>query len=204
MLIRLWRPGDHIFLFGFSRGAYTVRCLAGFWRTAASPRGRAPGYEIRRRLATIAVEVYQHTASVPRVSHAAAERADGSARRARASSVKPTPHGGRIHPNTRTLSGGVRHSHFDCEHGLVDYSHYRGAGWRCPRGPVVDRLSVHRHFCRTGRLRRARARPFHPPSRPCGGRGLAVVVAVFVIAFVWYVTQQVKFAPRSDRNARGA
>jgi hypothetical protein len=33
---------------------------------------------------------------------------------------------------------------------------------------------------------------------------LAVVVAVFVIAFVWYVTQQVKFAPRSDRNARGA
>src|SRR5690348_12621714 len=27
-LIRLWRPGDRIFLFGFSRGAYTVRCLA--------------------------------------------------------------------------------------------------------------------------------------------------------------------------------
>ncbi|MGC2689578.1 MAG: DUF2235 domain-containing protein [Pseudolabrys sp.] len=28
-IIRLWRPGDRIFLFGFSRGAYTVRCLAG-------------------------------------------------------------------------------------------------------------------------------------------------------------------------------
>jgi uncharacterized protein (DUF2235 family) len=28
-LIQLWRPGDRIFLFGFSRGAYTVRCLAG-------------------------------------------------------------------------------------------------------------------------------------------------------------------------------
>ena len=28
-LILLWRPGDRIFLFGFSRGAYTVRCLAG-------------------------------------------------------------------------------------------------------------------------------------------------------------------------------
>ena len=27
-LIRLWRPGDKIYLFGFSRGAYTVRCLA--------------------------------------------------------------------------------------------------------------------------------------------------------------------------------
>jgi uncharacterized protein (DUF2235 family) len=43
MIIRLWRPGDRIFLFGFSRGAYTVRCLAGVlalceyrrgWRTA--------------------------------------------------------------------------------------------------------------------------------------------------------------------------
>ena len=29
MLIQLWRPGDRIFLLGFSRGAYTVRCLAG-------------------------------------------------------------------------------------------------------------------------------------------------------------------------------
>jgi uncharacterized protein (DUF2235 family) len=28
-LIRLWTPGDRIFLIGFSRGAYTVRCLAG-------------------------------------------------------------------------------------------------------------------------------------------------------------------------------
>jgi len=27
-LIRLWRPDDRIFLIGFSRGAYTVRCLA--------------------------------------------------------------------------------------------------------------------------------------------------------------------------------
>jgi uncharacterized protein (DUF2235 family) len=27
-LIRLWQPGDRIYLFGFSRGAYTVRCLA--------------------------------------------------------------------------------------------------------------------------------------------------------------------------------
>ena len=27
-LLRMWQPGDRIFLFGFSRGAYTVRCLA--------------------------------------------------------------------------------------------------------------------------------------------------------------------------------
>ena len=28
-LVRVYRKGDHIFLFGFSRGAYTVRTLAG-------------------------------------------------------------------------------------------------------------------------------------------------------------------------------
>jgi uncharacterized protein (DUF2235 family) len=27
-IIQLWSPGDRIYLFGFSRGAYTVRCLA--------------------------------------------------------------------------------------------------------------------------------------------------------------------------------
>lgn len=27
-IVRIYEPGDHIFLFGFSRGAYTVRCLA--------------------------------------------------------------------------------------------------------------------------------------------------------------------------------
>src|SRR5438093_419028 len=28
-LMRFWEPGDQVFLFGFSRGAYTVRVLAG-------------------------------------------------------------------------------------------------------------------------------------------------------------------------------
>ena len=28
-LMEVWEPGDHVFLFGFSRGAYTVRALAG-------------------------------------------------------------------------------------------------------------------------------------------------------------------------------
>ena len=30
-LLRMWQPGDHVFLFGFSRGAYTVRCLVSVW-----------------------------------------------------------------------------------------------------------------------------------------------------------------------------
>ncbi len=92
MLIRLWRPGDHIFLFGFSRGAYTVRCLAGVLANCGIPtRLEGPGpmkYDegTARRLATIAVKkVYQHTASVPRgKATLRPERADGSARRARA------------------------------------------------------------------------------------------------------------------------
>ncbi len=28
-LVRIYEPGDHLYLFGFSRGAFTVRCLAG-------------------------------------------------------------------------------------------------------------------------------------------------------------------------------
>jgi uncharacterized protein (DUF2235 family) len=37
-LIRLWEPGDRIFLFGFSRGAYTVRCLGGVIAKCGIPR----------------------------------------------------------------------------------------------------------------------------------------------------------------------
>jgi uncharacterized protein (DUF2235 family) len=37
-LIQLWEPGDRIFLFGFSRGAYTVRCLGGVLAFCGIPR----------------------------------------------------------------------------------------------------------------------------------------------------------------------
>jgi uncharacterized protein (DUF2235 family) len=37
-LIRLWEPGDRIFIFGFSRGAYTIRCLAGVIAKCGVPR----------------------------------------------------------------------------------------------------------------------------------------------------------------------
>jgi len=69
-IYRLWRPGDRIFLFGFSRGAYTARCVGGVLALCGVPtqlEGRAPmSYDqaTARRLATIAVKkVYQHTAS---------------------------------------------------------------------------------------------------------------------------------------------
>jgi uncharacterized protein (DUF2235 family) len=69
-LIRLWRPGDRIFLFGFSRGAYTVRCLASVICMCGIPtidkRGKALYRDIgsSAKLASRAVKsVYQHVSS---------------------------------------------------------------------------------------------------------------------------------------------
>jgi uncharacterized protein (DUF2235 family) len=69
-IIQLWRPGDRIFLFGFSRGAYTVRCLATALCYSGIPTQMAPDVPLRRdatsarKLATTAVKsVYQHVSS---------------------------------------------------------------------------------------------------------------------------------------------
>jgi uncharacterized protein (DUF2235 family) len=69
-LIQLWRPGDRIFLVGFSRGAYTVRCLAGVVARCGIPTHAdgKPGTPIKlddasaKKLAAEAVKhVYQFT-----------------------------------------------------------------------------------------------------------------------------------------------
>jgi len=69
-LIQLWRPGDRIFLFGFSRGAYTIRCLAAVICRCGLPTRMKDGTPLRRtdkaakRIAREAVkDVYQHTSS---------------------------------------------------------------------------------------------------------------------------------------------
>lgn len=69
-LIRLWRPGDRIFLVGFSRGAYTVRCLAGVIATCGIPTRTSETQLLRldpsstHKLASYAVKhVYQFTSS---------------------------------------------------------------------------------------------------------------------------------------------
>lgn len=70
-IIRVWRPGDRIFLFGFSRGAYTVRCLGGVLRYCGVPVQNADGTPIKRdpksihRLAREGVHVYNYTNSRP-------------------------------------------------------------------------------------------------------------------------------------------
>src|SRR5262245_20921382 len=66
-IIRVWQPGDRIFLFGFSRGAYTVRCLGGVLGLCGAPTRGAGGRPLRRdeagarAIARQAVHrVYQH------------------------------------------------------------------------------------------------------------------------------------------------
>ena len=69
-LIQLWRPGDRIFLVGFSRGAYTVRCLAGIIARCGLPTHAADDPEeslklddasVRKLAAKAVKHVYQFT-----------------------------------------------------------------------------------------------------------------------------------------------
>lgn len=69
-IIRLYRPGDRIYLFGFSRGAYTVRCLAGVLRWCGvptrAPSGERYGFDEKsaKKVAREGVKkVYQHATS---------------------------------------------------------------------------------------------------------------------------------------------
>ena len=70
-ILRMWQPGDHIFLFGFSRGAYTVRCVAAVLSLCGVPTTMADGATplfrdegSTRKIAKEAVKkVYQHVSS---------------------------------------------------------------------------------------------------------------------------------------------
>jgi uncharacterized protein (DUF2235 family) len=70
-ILQIWQPGDRLFLFGFSRGAYTVRCVAavvslcGVLTTMAD--GQTPLFRdlgSTRKIANEAVKkVYRHVSS---------------------------------------------------------------------------------------------------------------------------------------------
>jgi uncharacterized protein (DUF2235 family) len=70
-ILQMWNPGDRIFLFGFSRGAYTVRCLGAVLSLCGVPTtmpdGRTSLYRDEgstRKIANEAVRgVYQHVGS---------------------------------------------------------------------------------------------------------------------------------------------
>ncbi|CAO4137905.1 T6SS Phospholipase effector Tle1-like catalytic domain-containing protein [Methylorubrum thiocyanatum] len=70
-IIRVWEPGDRIYLVGFSRGAYTVRCVAGVLALCGVPTRGANGAPLKRDRATAGAlareavkEVYQFGNSV--------------------------------------------------------------------------------------------------------------------------------------------
>jgi hypothetical protein len=42
-IVNVWEPGDRIYLFGFSRGAYAVRCVARVLEMIGSPQTQADG-----------------------------------------------------------------------------------------------------------------------------------------------------------------
>jgi uncharacterized protein (DUF2235 family) len=74
-IINHWRPGDRIFIIGFSRGAYTARCVAQVLALCGVPQhaSNTPGVPFRRfsRAARSVAEravhrVYEHGAGHPR------------------------------------------------------------------------------------------------------------------------------------------
>ena len=80
-IIDLWEPGDRIYLFGFSRGAYTARCLGGVLGLCGVPtRGTNGKLASPREIKSIAREavkkVYQHGASKPKNSRFHFQRDD--------------------------------------------------------------------------------------------------------------------------------
>jgi uncharacterized protein (DUF2235 family) len=77
-ILRFYEPGDRIFLFGFSRGAYTVRAVGGVMNLCGVPTcdvdgSPLPNYGQRlREIATEAVcSVYEHGAGHPREKYEA-------------------------------------------------------------------------------------------------------------------------------------
>lgn len=79
-LIHLWRPGDRIFLFGFSRGAYTVRSLGGVLSLCGIPTINGDAALLRnkdsvRKIAREAVtRVYRHGSGTDDKGQSAKER----------------------------------------------------------------------------------------------------------------------------------
>lgn len=89
-ILKVYEPGDRIYLFGFSRGAYTVRSLAGVMNLCGVPTVDAEGKPIvrygseLRKIADEAVHtVYEHGAGRERGKGRFAEEREEQARRFR-------------------------------------------------------------------------------------------------------------------------
>ncbi|KQP80734.1 hypothetical protein ASF60_22515 [Methylobacterium sp. Leaf113] len=69
-IVRVWEPDDRIYLIGFSRGAYTVRCVGAALALCGIPTRAGPGQPLRRDAASVNAiakeaikQVYQFGAS---------------------------------------------------------------------------------------------------------------------------------------------
>lgn len=80
-LARAYRPGDFIYLFGFSRGAYTVRALGGLIATCGILDGTALSEEALREGVAEAYEVYRLRFRPERDQAMATKRAEEFRRR---------------------------------------------------------------------------------------------------------------------------
>jgi len=205
MLVQLWRPGDRIFLFGFSRGAYTVRCLAGVLANCGIPTRLEHGTPMKydeataRRLAKIAVKkVYQHTASVPR--------------------DKATSRESELMDQRLVLARNFRETYASRQIDGLDYPYFIGVfdtvASIASRGSLLVLTVV---TLLAAVILASSLWIFYPAIGVFAGPHVSaafihfapnrwspwlvgVLVAIFLIVFVWYVTQQVKFAPEADRK----
>ena len=64
-ILSLWRPGDRIFLIGFSRGAYTVRCVGGVLAVCGVPTHMKDGSPLHYDAATIRASDRGRQAGLP-------------------------------------------------------------------------------------------------------------------------------------------
>jgi uncharacterized protein (DUF2235 family) len=103
-IIRHWKPGDRIYLMGFSRGAYTARCVAAVVGFCGVPTRMRDGSPLKRdeatcrKIAERAVkDIYQHVSS-PKDKEYAPQR-QALAARFREQFASGTPDGANVYPH---------------------------------------------------------------------------------------------------------
>lgn len=89
-VLKHWRPGDRVFLFGFSRGAYTARCVANTLNLCGVPTRSADGGppprhgpKLRKIAEEAVYEVYEHGSGKDRAEYEAERELKAARFRAR-------------------------------------------------------------------------------------------------------------------------
>ncbi len=208
-IIRLWRPGDRIYLFGFSRGAYTVRCLGGVLALCGVPtqleKDKAMKYDgaTARRLATIAVKkIYQHAASIPFATATAREKELMDQRAELARQFRETYASRQPDKSDYPFFIGV----FDtvasiASKGSLIMLVFAVLALAAAIATVLwlNQLVAYMVFGRiVGGLFSQLAALVHFDMAQWWPWFLAVLGGFALVMFIWYVTQQVKFAPSAN------